>query len=119
MGKYGFSVFVGNLSRRVRRDDLKDVFRDCGRVLDVDIKTGYGMTHNIGYDSYKYDSYMTHYISAFVEFEERRDAEDAVKELNGIKVEGDRISVEMSKVSHYDVIDYDSSLTMTHNRDES
>merc|ERR1711936_130255 len=64
-----------NLSRRVRRDDLKDVFRDCGRVLDVDIKTGY----------------------AFVEFEERRDAEDAVKELNGIKVEGDRISVEMSK----------------------
>ena len=44
MGKYGFSVFVGNLSRRVRRDDLKDVFRDCGRVLDVDIKTGYGST---------------------------------------------------------------------------
>ena len=42
MGKYGFSVFVGNLSRRVRRDDLKDTFRDMGRVIEVDIKTGYG-----------------------------------------------------------------------------
>ena len=42
MGKYGFSVFVGNLSRRVRRDDLKDTFRDMGRIIEVDIKTGYG-----------------------------------------------------------------------------
>ena len=41
---------------------------------------------------------LTVTFSAFVEFEERRDAEDAVKELNGVKVEGDRISVEMSKV---------------------
>ena len=38
------------------------------------------------------------YILAFIEFEERRDAEDACKELNGIKLEGERISVEMSKV---------------------
>merc|ERR1712131_526406 len=38
---------------------------------------------------------MTGY--AFIEFEERRDAEDACKELNGIKLEGERISVEMSK----------------------
>ena len=42
MGKYGYSVFVGNLSRRVRRDDLKDTFRDMGRIIEVDIKTGYG-----------------------------------------------------------------------------
>jgi RNA recognition motif-containing protein len=79
MGKYGFSVFVGNLSRRVRRDDLKDTFRDMGRIIEVDIKTGY----------------------AFIEFEERRDAEDACKELNGIKMEGERISVEMSKVRSF------------------
>merc|ERR1711997_1374313 len=46
-----------------------------GRIIEVDIKTGY----------------------AFIEFEERRDAEDACKELNGIKMEGERISVEMSK----------------------
>ena len=47
MGKYGFSVFVGNLSRRVRRDDLKDTFRDMGRIIEVDIKTGYGKLSTI------------------------------------------------------------------------
>jgi len=41
---------------------------------------------------------LTLIFSAFIEFEERRDAEDACKELNGIKLEGERISVEMSKV---------------------
>jgi len=75
MPKYGFSVFVGNLSRRARRDDLHDLFRSIGKVIEVDIKTGF----------------------AFVEMEDRRDAEDAVKELNGSKIEGERISLEMSK----------------------
>merc|ERR1711937_73 len=75
MPKYGYSVFVGNLSRRARRDDLYDLFRDIGKVIEVDIKTGF----------------------AFVEMEDRRDAEDAVKELNGSKIEGERISLEMSK----------------------
>ena len=42
MPKYGYSVFVGNLSRRARRDDLYDLFRDIGRVIEVDIKTGFG-----------------------------------------------------------------------------
>ena len=60
MGKCGYSVFVGNLSRRVRRDDLKDTFRDMGRIIEVDIKTGYGKFYSghfpnmvIRYDSYR------------------------------------------------------------------
>ena len=47
---------------------------------------------------------------AFIEFEERRDAEDACKELNGIKMEGERISVEMSKVRSYFTRDYHKNL---------
>ena len=43
MGKYGFSVFVGNLSRRTRSDDIRDPFRKYGRILDVDLKSGFGM----------------------------------------------------------------------------
>ena len=76
MGKYGFSVFVGNIGRRVRTEDIRDPFKKYGRVLDVDLKNGFG----------------------FVEFEDKRDAADAVKELNGLRVQGERITVEMSKV---------------------
>lgn len=76
MGKYGYSVFVGNIGRRVRSDDIRDPFKKFGRILDVDLKNGFG----------------------FVEFEDKRDAADAVKELNGIRIQGDRIKVEMSKV---------------------
>jgi len=75
MPKYGYSVFVGNLSRRTRSDDIRDPFRKYGKLLDVDLKNGFG----------------------FVEFEDRRDAEDACKDLNGIRVCGERITVEMSK----------------------
>lgn len=52
MGKYGYSVFVGNLSRRVRRDDLKDTFRDMGRIIEVDIKTGYGKFYGFIFPKY-------------------------------------------------------------------
>ena len=76
MGKYGYSVFVGNIGRRVRSDDIRDPFKKFGRILDVDLKNGFG----------------------FVEFEDQRDAADAVKELNGIRIQGDRIKVELSKV---------------------
>lgn len=79
MGKYGYSVFVGNIGRRVRSDDLRDPFKKFGRILDVDLKNGF----------------------AFVEFEDKRDAADAVKELNGMRIQGDRIKVEMSKVSRF------------------
>lgn len=64
MGKYGFSVFVGNLSRRVRRDDLKDTFRDMGRIIEVDIKTGYGKFLGAKYGATVVDS-PDFYFSSF------------------------------------------------------
>lgn len=45
MPKYGYSVFVGNLSRRARSDDVRDAMKKYGRVMDVDLKNGFGKTH--------------------------------------------------------------------------
>jgi len=75
MTKYGYSVFVGNLSRRARSNEIRDSFRKYGKVIDVDLKNGFG----------------------FVEFEDERDAKDAVCEMNGVRMCGERMTVELSK----------------------
>jgi len=54
---------------------LEDAFSKYGKVMSTDLKYGY----------------------AFVEFEDSRDAEDAVRYLNGHSVDGSRIAVEHSR----------------------
>lgn len=54
-------VYVGRLSNRTRERDLEDTFGKYGRITRVDMKYGY----------------------AFVEFSDNRDAEDAVRDLDG------------------------------------
>ena len=61
-------VYVGGLSSRTRDRDLERLFDKYGRVREVSIKNGY----------------------AFVEFDDRRDAEDAVDALDGRTFMGDR-----------------------------
>jgi len=69
----GTRVFVGGIrDQRVRERDIEDFFKGYGRVREVTIKPGY----------------------AFVEFEDLRDAEDAVYEKNGKSLNGDRVVVE-------------------------
>lgn len=67
-------VFIGRLNPEARSRDLEKFFRDNGfsRLKDVNIKLGY----------------------AFVEFEDKRDADDAVYELNRKEFFGSRITVE-------------------------
>jgi len=67
-------VFIGRLNPEARSRDLERFFKDNGfsRLKDVSIKLGY----------------------AFVEFEDKRDADDAVYELNRKEFFGSRITVE-------------------------
>lgn len=67
-------VFIGRLNPEARSRDLEKFFRDNGfsRLKDVNIKLGY----------------------AFVEFEDKRDADDAVYELDRKEFFGSRLTVE-------------------------
>ncbi|KAL4717209.1 hypothetical protein ACJJTC_017096 [Scirpophaga incertulas] len=63
----GSRVYVGGLPFGVRDRDLEKFFKGFGRIRDILIKNGYG----------------------FVEFEDYRDADDAVYELNGKELLGE------------------------------
>ncbi|KAJ1123966.1 hypothetical protein NDU88_002433 [Pleurodeles waltl] len=70
-------VYIGRLSYQVREKDIQRFFGGYGRLLEVDMKNGYG----------------------FVEFEDSRDADDAVYELNGRDLCGERVIVEHARGS--------------------
>ncbi|KAG0205503.1 hypothetical protein BGX28_002939 [Mortierella sp. GBA30] len=72
------TVYVGHLSHRTERRDVEELFEKYGRILSVELKHG-------GF--------------AFVEYEDPRDADDAVTKLNGYELDGNRISVEWSRRS--------------------
>lgn len=68
-------MFVGGLTYKIRERDLEKFFRKYGRIKEVSMKNGY----------------------AFVEFDDHRDADDAVYELNGKELLGDRVTVERAR----------------------
>ncbi|KRZ28914.1 26S protease regulatory subunit 4 [Trichinella pseudospiralis] len=67
-------VYVGQLTSDIRENDLENFFKGYGRIREITLKNGYG----------------------FVEFDERRDADDAVHDLNGKPLMGEKIRVEMA-----------------------
>ncbi|KAG0286783.1 hypothetical protein BGZ96_009169 [Linnemannia gamsii] len=73
------ALFLGRLSADTRSRDLEDLFAKYGRVTRLDIKRG----TNSGY--------------GFVEYEDPRDADEAVHKLNGTVVNGNPIVVEFAK----------------------
>jgi len=71
----GTRVYVGGIGNRTSERDLERFFKGFGHLRDVVIKDGFG----------------------FVEFEDNRDAEDAVYELNGKSINGARVVVEHAR----------------------
>ena len=61
-------VYVGGISHRARERDVEKLFDRFGRIRDVSLKNGF----------------------AFVEFEDDRDADDAVYDLNRTTFMGER-----------------------------
>lgn len=68
-------VFIGHLSPRAREDDVERFFEGYGRVRDINLKNGYG----------------------FVEFDDERDADDAVHDLDNRELCGQRVKIEHAK----------------------
>ncbi|CAK8688863.1 serine/arginine-rich splicing factor 4-like [Clavelina lepadiformis] len=71
----GCRVFIGRLSNRASERDVERFFEGFGKILEVNLKTGYG----------------------FVEFDDSRDADDAVYEMNNQTLCGERVTVEHAK----------------------
>ena len=69
------TLFIGRLPHDTMYRDLEDVFMRYGRIRRCNLKRGYG----------------------FVEFEDERDAEDAIRMCDGMRFLGTRIVVEWAK----------------------
>ena len=61
---------MGNLPYRARERDVEELFDRFGRIKDVSLKNGFG----------------------FVEFDDDRDADDAVREMDGRSFLGKRLA---------------------------
>ncbi|CAJ0957297.1 unnamed protein product, partial [Mesorhabditis belari] len=68
-------VFIGHLSSRASERDVEHFFRGYGRIRDIVLKNGFG----------------------FVQFDDDRDADDAIYELNGKDLAGERVILEFSR----------------------
>jgi len=74
-------LFIGRLNRNTRVKDLEDVFETYGRIVRCDIKYGPEMAYG------------------FVDFEDKRDAQDAIRYENGRTLCGSRIIVDWANSS--------------------
>jgi len=69
------NVYVGKISEKTRERDLEDFFAKYGKITNLSLKYGYG----------------------FVEFDDERDAAEAVRSLDGRELDGNRLVVELSR----------------------
>lgn len=65
-------IFIAKLTTSTREKDLEYEFRRYGNIRNIQLKRGF----------------------AFVEYDDYKDAEDAVKDMDGRRFQGDRIVVQ-------------------------
>ena len=82
-----YKVFIGNIPYDCRESDIHKFFRGYGRIKEVVLKNNYG----------------------FCEFLEYGDARDAVRELNGERLLGVRVTVEMARGDRQDQMSREQS----------
>ena len=68
-------VYVGGIGSDCREKDIESFFAGYGNIKQVNVKKGF----------------------AFTVFEDERDAEDAVKDLTGRRLKGERVKLEFAK----------------------
>ncbi|KAJ7977929.1 Serine/arginine-rich-splicing factor like [Quillaja saponaria] len=73
------TIYVGNLPGDIRMREVEDLFYKYGPIVDIDLKIP---PRPPGY--------------AFVEFEDPRDAEDAIRYRDGYSFDGHRLRVELA-----------------------
>ncbi|KAJ4956537.1 hypothetical protein NE237_013320 [Protea cynaroides] len=78
-GRSSRTLYVGNLPGDIREREVEDLFYKYGPIVDIDLKIP---PRPPGY--------------AFVEFEEARDAEDAIRGRDGYNFDGHRLRVELA-----------------------
>ncbi|KAF9671054.1 hypothetical protein SADUNF_Sadunf12G0006900 [Salix dunnii] len=78
-GRFSRTIYVGNLPADIRESKVEDLFYKYGRILDVELKVPPRPP-----------------CYCFVEFENVRDAEDAIRGRDGYNFDGSRLRVELA-----------------------
>uniref|UniRef100_T1IXV5 CCHC-type domain-containing protein n=1 Tax=Strigamia maritima TaxID=126957 RepID=T1IXV5_STRMM len=104
-------LFIGRLSKDTRVRDLEEIFERYGRLLRCDIKYGGDLLLFCTCSNFKriflFFPTGTGMAYAFVDYDDRRDAEDAIKYENGREVRGQSIVVEWARGPSYRPALYD------------
>ncbi|VFQ84974.1 unnamed protein product [Cuscuta campestris] len=79
MGRLSRTIYVGNLPGDTREREVEDLFYKYGNIVEIDLKIP---SRPPGY--------------AFVEFEDRLDADDAIRGRDGYDFDGHRLRVELA-----------------------
>ena len=80
-------VFVGKLSRRTRSSDLEDEFSKFGKIKDVDLRGSYAFIVNFKLKKFL----LTNFLQ---EFEDSKEADEAIHEMDGRNLDSSRIIVQ-------------------------